>query len=340
MEDIHEFHISLLSHVDKIVFKGLEMISLLILAYNEEKFIKKVVNDYINEFNHIIVLNDCSSDLTLDELSEFNSNQLEIISNFENLGAGKSLELGLQGFIKSENDFLIKIDGDDQFDKKDVLKLKELATNEEFDFISCDRFWEHGISGEIPFIRYLGNAFASLLIKISTGNWKINDPLNGLMLFSKKAAKQIELPKKFHRYGYPFFVNTEVSKLQNNSKLIVGQMNNTVTYIDNRKTISAISMFFKLITFTFNSYLKKISSKIKISGLQGSSFYDLLFISCCLLSLFSFLKIISIRYFSYIGSQTNWLIILILLVLCSIMTFYLSQNIESKYKNRFFKIIS
>ena len=36
------------------------------------------------------------------------------------------------------------------------------------------------------FVRYLGNALASLLIKLTTGNWKINDPLNGLFFMSKK----------------------------------------------------------------------------------------------------------------------------------------------------------
>ena len=40
------------------------MISLLILAYNEEKFIKECVEQYIEEFEEIIIINDCSSDST------------------------------------------------------------------------------------------------------------------------------------------------------------------------------------------------------------------------------------------------------------------------------------
>ena len=66
-----------------------------------------------------------------------------------------------------------------------------------FDFIKCDRFWEKGIEGDIPTIRYFGNAFASFLAKFSTGNWRVNDPLNGLFGFSKTSLENFRLPKLF-----------------------------------------------------------------------------------------------------------------------------------------------
>ena len=36
---------------------------------------------------------------------------------------------------------------------------------------------------KIPKIRYLGNSIASILIKFTTSNKNINDPLNGLFFF-------------------------------------------------------------------------------------------------------------------------------------------------------------
>ena len=80
-------------------------------------------------------------------------------------------------------------------------------------FIKCDRFWEGGIQGKIPFIRYLGNALASFLIKLSTGNWKLNDPLNGLFFISKKITSNFEVIKLFKRYGYPFYLTWYITKL-------------------------------------------------------------------------------------------------------------------------------
>ena len=40
------------------------MVTLLILAYNEENFIEKTVRKYINEFKEIIIIDDSSKDRT------------------------------------------------------------------------------------------------------------------------------------------------------------------------------------------------------------------------------------------------------------------------------------
>ena len=130
--------------------------ALLILAFNEEKFIENVIKKYIDIFNEVIVIDDCSIDntkLIVEGLKESNKN-LTLISNEKNMGAGKSLEIGINYFLKSNNEYLIKIDGDDQFSKKDVLFLYKLLEKEHYDFIKCDRFWHDGIVGKIPTIRY------------------------------------------------------------------------------------------------------------------------------------------------------------------------------------------
>ena len=56
---------------------------------------------------------------------------------------------------------MIKIDGDNQFENTNVLDMLEKAENSNASFVKADRFWKEGIEGEIPKIRYFGNAFAS-----------------------------------------------------------------------------------------------------------------------------------------------------------------------------------
>ena len=102
-------------------------VSLLILAYNEESFIEEVVKKYNHYFASLIVVNDCSTDNTstiLSDLSESNKN-IVIINNQKNVGAGKSMFNGVEYFLESESDYLIKIDGDDQFIEKDIVFLLE-----------------------------------------------------------------------------------------------------------------------------------------------------------------------------------------------------------------------
>ena len=64
--------------------------ALLILAFNEEKFIESVIKKYIDIFNEVIIIDDCSIDSTkliVEGLKESNKN-LTLISNEKNMGAG------------------------------------------------------------------------------------------------------------------------------------------------------------------------------------------------------------------------------------------------------------
>ena len=153
--------------------------------------------------------------------------------------------------------FIKKIDGDNQFSEDDILYLVKKGEEENFDFIKCDRFWEGGIKGNIPFIRYLGNALASFFIKL-TGNWKINDPLC-LFFISKNVTKDFKVPKLFKRYGYlSFYLVSCVVSLAKDTKLKIGQYQNTVTYGEEKKPVKTKYNAYKLSFFTIVSYLKKI----------------------------------------------------------------------------------
>tara|TARA_Y100000816_G_C26107368_1_gene588942 strand:- start:5064 stop:6023 length:960 start_codon:yes stop_codon:yes gene_type:complete len=312
--------------------------SLIVLAYNEEPTIEKVIEKYIHSFNNIIVVNDASKDQTkiiLETLKKKYSN-LSIVNNEKNLGAGKSFELGLELFLKNDDDFVIKIDGDDQFDEKDVFKLIDIASEKDLDFIKCDRFWSKGIVGDIPNIRYFGNAFASFLIKISTGNWRVNDPLNGLFLFSNDAVKKLKLPKLFFRYGYPFFITSEISNIAINNDLKIAQYKNTISYRNEESSISAFIIFFKLMYFVLKNFLRKITIKLKNSDLQISAILDIFSLIILFLSFFSIGRFFAIRYFDYGGPQGNWFIVFLIFIILYIVVLIYSQKIESDVKKQSF----
>ena len=233
------------------------MIACLILAYNEEKFIQSLLSDVSDIFEEIILVNDGSTDGTSEILKNINLENVFIIENKKNLGPGKSMEIGIKEFLNTNLEFLIKIDGDQQFKISDIEKLISYA-DKNFDFIKCDRFWEKGIEGKIPTIRYIGNALANFLIKFSTGNWKINDPLNGLFLFSKKSLTDFSLPKIFYRYGYPFYVNIFMNKKILLESQKNGQMKNTIVYSNEESRLRPSIMFFKLIYFSVTAFCRKI----------------------------------------------------------------------------------
>lgn len=316
------------------------MIVLIILAYNEENHITEIIKNYISEFEKIIVINDGSKDSTLKILNSLSYNNLEILNHKKNLGAGASFNSGLKRSIELDANYIIKIDGDNQFKKDDVLKIKSILEKEHFDYIKCDRFWNGGISGKIPLIRYFGNAFASILIKFCSGNWTINDPLNGLIALSKAAAKELDFPKKFFRYGYPFFVANQICKLGNLKKFKVGQFKNVVKYADERSYLKPINMFAKLISYTLSNYFSKIKIKIKYSDYQFSAILDLLAIIFLSLSTYSVIRFFKIRYFLLEGLQSSWFLLFVIFFLVFVIIILISQNIENKISKLYTKDIS
>ena len=85
------------------------MITLLILAYNEENFIKTTVLKYVEDFEEIVIVEDASRDNTLSICNDLidKYENIKLIRNNKNLGAGKSFELGVRHFLSTNSDYLI-----------------------------------------------------------------------------------------------------------------------------------------------------------------------------------------------------------------------------------------
>jgi len=309
--------------------------ALLILAYNEENNISNTIEELVNDFDSVLVVNDKSTDETkniLDKL-KLKYKNLYVLNNFKNLGAGKSFQVGIDELKKYDVENIIKIDGDGQFEKEDVLKIKSFLENKNVQYIKSNRFWENGIEGKIPPIRYFGNTIASILIKFNTGIFLINDPLNGLFGFKKITLKDIIIPKKFNRYGYPFYLNC----LMLEKKYQTIEILNKVKYgIGEKSQLRALPIFFKLFAYSIIYFFKNIDLKFKNSNLQVSAFIDLMFLTMQILSFYFFIKFINVRYFSIEGSQTNLFILFSIFQFVSLNLIYRSKLIENRIKKNIF----
>ena len=98
-----------------------------VLSFNEEKHIDKVINDLLIFDIPIFVINDNSKDSTLEILRKYeNFNNIFVINNEKNIGAGASTKKLLEHASSQDFDFLIKVDGDGQFANNDVKRIIEL----------------------------------------------------------------------------------------------------------------------------------------------------------------------------------------------------------------------
>ncbi len=308
-----------------------------ILAYNEESHIKKVIKDISSLNVDFYVLNDFSTDKTTSIIKNLNKDlNFTIIENIKNEGAGSST-LKLLEKIKDDGfEYLIKVDGDNQFKLDDVKKMIRLFNEEKYDFIKSNRFWEKGIEGKIPNKRYFGNLFATMILQFVSGTNKLFDPLNGLFGVNVKVLNYIQRNVYPKRYGYPFYF----SSLSAISFFKIFQINNTISYGNQKSNLSSIKMFFTLIRLTFHFLILKIKNKMLIGKYQRSAFLDILFLTFLFLTLIIFIRFVlifsSIQFFntSFVGS---WALILLLISFFTIFIFVESFKEEKSIRNEFIR---
>jgi glycosyltransferase involved in cell wall biosynthesis len=172
-------------------------ISLYIAAYNAEKTIEKSINSILQQTlkpKEIIIINDCSTDKTLNLLKKFN--QIKIINNKKNYGLAKSRNIALK---YSKYNFLASIDSDV------VCKKNWLETL----FNTMEKKNTDLIGGKLidKFIKEPANHWRSYYLKQNWGDKQINNPqfiFGANFLLNKKKIKNLNI-----KYNETFRTNGE-----------------------------------------------------------------------------------------------------------------------------------
>ena len=104
------------------------MFSIVIPVYNESENILNLLDEiYVNlkKFNNyeIILVNDCSTDNTLDVIKNISDQKIKLVNNIKNYGQSYSIHRGIK---LSFYNIIITIDGDGQNDPADIPKLLEI----------------------------------------------------------------------------------------------------------------------------------------------------------------------------------------------------------------------
>jgi len=126
-----------------------ELISVIVPAYNEEKRIKKCVDSILNQTYknlELIVINDGSTDNTIDILNGINDTRLKIIT-IKNHGQGYARNLGIK---KSKGKLITFVDSDDYISVTMIDKLYSNLIENDSDISICNILKLEG-NKKIPF---------------------------------------------------------------------------------------------------------------------------------------------------------------------------------------------
>ncbi len=163
------------------------MISAVIPAYNEEKFIGEVVEKAKKFVDEVIVVDDCSTDRTAEVAMQSGA---KVIRNEKNLGKAKAIKKGLE---EARGEIIVMLDADMQHDPEDIPKLVEPLLNYNADVVLGSRFLLKGEKS--PILRFLSNKINRFIVSKLAGR-KVTDSECGYRAIRKDVLKEIDLNEK------------------------------------------------------------------------------------------------------------------------------------------------
>lgn len=185
---------------------------IIIPAYNESENIKDTVENIkanAPDFDYVVI-NDCSTDNTLDILKSHNYNYVSLPIN---LGIGGAVQTGYKYAKEFDYDVAVQVDGDGQHDPVFLNYMADYLQEHELDMVIGSRFIDKE-GFQSSFMRRVGINYFTGLIRLLTGK-KITDPTSGLRMAGKKV---INLFADNYPVDYPE-PETAVTAINNGMKI-------------------------------------------------------------------------------------------------------------------------
>lgn len=158
-------------------------ILVIIPAYNEEESILNVITKLNRDMEQAdyVVVNDCSTDATIERLQESEASYLNLPVN---LGIGGGVQTGYKYALLNDYDIAIQIDGDGQHDTNYLQDVIQPIIDGEKDIVIGSRFLKKE-GFQSSGMRRVGITFLSGLIQLCSGI-KIYDVTSGFRAVNRE----------------------------------------------------------------------------------------------------------------------------------------------------------
>ena len=170
-----------------------ETLSIVIPAYNEERFIGALLEQIeavdlgpLGLVKEIIVVDDCSRDRTAEIVAAMPG--VRLIRMPQNGGKGRAVRAGIDA---STGEYLIIQDADLEYDPRDYIPMVTALLNGSADIVYGSRYMGKGRYPNQSLAAYLGGRSLSLVAWLFTGRY-LTDTVTALKLFRR--AELAELP--------------------------------------------------------------------------------------------------------------------------------------------------
>lgn len=233
-------------------------------AYNEAKLIEKTITTIPKFVDHIIVINDCSTDNTLSIVNKLakKDNRIFVIDNKENHGIGYSLTHGLKKASELGCDRVAVMAGDAQMDPQQLEPMLNTMENKGLDFIKGNRFMHFEALKDMPKYRRFGNIIVTIMTKFATGYYSIFDTQNGYVIYTKDVIDRMPWHIIGDRYEFENTILVGLSII--NAK--IGDYPMPAVYGEEKSTIKLFSTTMRVINVLFKGFWQRMYYKYILYG--------------------------------------------------------------------------
>lgn len=155
----------------------------IIPVFNEAKRIRKCLNRILVFHEHVIVVNDGSTDKTAEILHDFPN--VYVVDLPKNYGKGYAMKKGAKLAWKSGAKGIIYMDGDNQHDPKHISEFIKMLNNKK-DIVVGVRI----LKTEIPLHRKIGNMIMAYIMQ-GLFSVRITDMMCGYRAFSRRGYHDV-----------------------------------------------------------------------------------------------------------------------------------------------------
>lgn len=227
----------------------------IIPCYKVKKTIIRVIDNIPSTIKKIIIIDDkCPEETGKHVIKNKKSKKIHVIINKKNLGVGGAMIKGYLYSKKFKPKFIFKVDGDNQIRSSEIKKfLSVIKKNRTIDCIKGNRFSKIKNFQEMPFLRFYGNKIVSLIGKIVTGYYHINDFTNGFFCISGNALNKINLKL----ISKDFFFENDIMLALSSIKAKVVNIPTYCSYKDNESNLKIYKIIFPFILKFIRGFLNK-----------------------------------------------------------------------------------
>ena len=181
-------------------------LSIIIPVYNHEKYIKKCLETImydLPESSEIIIVDDCSTDNSIEIVKNLNSDKIRIYKNEKNMGCAYSLNRALD---LARGKYIGTSNSDDFVDKGFYKKMIEIAKQMQADVVCANIADYNDVTKEIVYNKIdIGNLFLDIAEQKMDFSEKAIEVNAGILLghwTASSASTKIIKKELFEKYKY------------------------------------------------------------------------------------------------------------------------------------------